>query len=302
MKTMQIDTIDILSKKLEKASSSQISTGLRNRMLNLSIAYLVDYWQNVSVENFEFNNDEYLKILEGAEELGLFSVGGIDRKDHLNLYFIQKMLNFETYIESGVFSGSSLHAALNNTSLNKVIGIDPEPWHIKPELARMMKTKNHEFISDKDFSELDNATGHTLVYFDDHINTASRIMQASGLGYKYVIFDDSTGIEGITQRLYPAVPTVFMIMHEELFNVGDELCWSTKLVKSSLRSFLSYVIKRRMKDYRVQMTITKDMKLQMQEAKKLVSSVYKLPDLSEYFYSSQIGRLNNTQKYLLELK
>jgi hypothetical protein len=302
MKTMQIDTKSILSKKLEKSSISFISTALKNRMLNLSVAYLVDYWQNVSLESFEFDIDEYLKVLANAEALRLFSLGGIDRKDHLNLYFIQKMLNFDTYIESGVFTGSSLHAALKNTSINKVIGIDPEPWHLKPELAVMMKTKNYEFISDKDFSELGNATGHSLVYFDDHINTASRILQASALGYKYVIFDDSTGLEGITQRLYPAVPTVFMIMHEELFNPGDELCWSTKLVKSNLRSFLSYVIKRRMKDYRVQMKITKDMKLQMQEAKKLVSSVHKLPDLSEYFYSSQVGRLNNTQKYLLELR
>lgn len=299
---MQLDTKNILTKKLMTISPSYISPELKIRMLKLCVQYLVDYWRHIAIANFNFDIDEYIDVLNDAEQLCLFNVGGIDRKDHLNLFFIQKMLNFDTYIESGVFTGSSLHVALKNKSISNIIAIDPEPWHLKTDLARMMSEKNCKFISDKDFCEIERPTGNTLVYFDDHINTASRILQASDQGIKYVIFDDSTGIEGIMQRLYPAVPTVFMIMNEDLFSVGDELSWSTRLLKSDLRSFLSYFIKRRMRDYRVNMVITKHLKIKMRAAKKSVKSIHKLPDLSEYFGSSQIGRLNNTQKYLLELK
>ena len=49
----------------------------------------------------------------------------------------------------------------------------------------------------------------SLVYFDDHINTAERILQASDKGFKNLIFDDSCGLMGTVERIYPSLPSFF---------------------------------------------------------------------------------------------
>ncbi|MDP1171564.1 hypothetical protein, partial [Klebsiella pneumoniae] len=86
-----------------------------------------------------------------------------------------------------------------------------------------------KFIGDMDFSELQldiEDDEVSLAYFDDHVDSAARILQASEKGLKYLVFDDSTGLEGVCQRAYPAVPTIPMILDIECFRPGDRMAWT----------------------------------------------------------------------------
>ena len=107
--------------------------------------------------------------------------------------------------------GSSIHAFMNSPAIKKIFAIDPDLRNLK---IPRKSIPGAELIDEKDFSQIDFVLSgmKALVYFDDHIDTARRIIQASQKGFRYVLFDDSTGLEGICQRFYPAIPTIPMIM------------------------------------------------------------------------------------------
>ena len=141
----------------------------------------------------------------------------------------------------------------------------------------------------------------SLVFFDDHIDTASRIQSANKAGFRWLIFDDSTGVEGICQRLYPALPTLMMIANWELFNLGEEMAWSVPLKNPNLLSRVKSFIRYKGLAPRVKLKIDQPLVDIMEDAFKLVDEIIPFPDLSYWVPSSQIGRLNNTQKYLVKL-
>ena len=55
-----------------------------------------------------------------------------------------------------------------------------------------------------------------LVYFDDHVSQAQRILEASSLGLSVIAFDDNLPVEGLFIDGNPAIPTVDMILDDRL--------------------------------------------------------------------------------------
>lgn len=55
-----------------------------------------------------------------------------------------------------------------------------------------------------------------LVYFDDHVSQAQRVLEASRLGLPVIAFDDNLPVEGLFIDGTPAVPTVDMILDDRL--------------------------------------------------------------------------------------
>lgn len=271
-----------------------ISYKLRSNFIQAAIKYAFEFYS----EFFENANTyqkwdydklfiKYDRIYNHAISLGLFQPGGISEKDHLNFWCLSNVLSPEMYIESGVFIGSSLHSFINSPKLKKAIAIDPNLNNL-----RVPKTNNPSIllINDRDFSQIniEDSNSKTLVYFDDHINTADRILQAYQKGLTYLLFDDSTGLEGICQRLYPAIPTVPMIINCHLLNTGEKLCWTWRRGNNNIGT-------------RVSLTITNELIDKCYRAKNLIKKYAKLPDLGDFMPQPYPEKTVNTSKYLLVL-
>lgn len=285
-----------------------ISPRLRSNLIRFAMMRAFDFYSTFLGESFlaldyEKLITEYEQDFSHALSLGLLKAGGICEKDHLNLWCLSRAFAPEVYIESGVFIGSSLHAFIKSPKLKKVIAIDPNLSKLKIPKADI---PGAVLINDKDFSqlEIDCTDSKSLVYFDDHINTADRILQASQKGLTHLLFDDSTGFEGICQRLYPAVPTIPMIMNCDLLSPGDELSWTFR--RSSSKGFKGFVKRAILRNssqnnIRVSLRITKDFINKCQQAKKRINKCCKILDLGEYIPQLHPGRTADTSKFLIEL-
>lgn len=262
--------------------------------------YGIFFGKDISTLNYGELANEYKKLHLNALEIGLFKPGGVTGKDHLNLWCLNQVLSPKIYVESGVFIGSSLHAFVESSIPKKIFAIDPD-------LSKLMipkeKLSNTTLIDKQDFSQIDMQVleQEALVYFDDHINTADRILQSHQKGFRYALFDDSTGMEGICQRLYPAIPTVPMIMNCHLLNVGDEISWSIKN-----NQFLPpRSISRRKKSQegwtRICLKLSQDFLDKCYQAKKIIKQHSKIPDLGEFIPQIVPKRTPDTSKFLVEL-
>lgn len=275
-----------------KNTQTFISDGLREKLTTAAIRTACEFYSIFFVKpllNVDYPKlyNQYEKIYSDAISLGLFIEGGIREKDHLNYWCLGYVLAPEVYIESGVFIGTSLHAFVRSPHIKKVVAIDPYLETLKVPHEDIPKCA---LIDDKDFSqiEFEHLGNESLVYFDDHINTADRILQAYDKGFRYVLFDDSTGLEGVCQRLYPAIPTIPMIMNCEILEPGDELSWSFQ--SESVDST------------RVSFSITQDLVDKCFQSRGVIKRYAKIPDLGEYIPQSYPEKVVDTSKYLVELK
>lgn len=282
---------------LERSDSTQneqtfISKQLWIKLVTNSIQRAYRFYSeffNIPIENIDYEKltYDYEEHYLHAISLGLFQSGGIREKDHLNLWCLSQVFLPEVYIESGVFIGSSLHAFINTSSIKQIYAIDPNINRLNIPKENLSKVK---LISDQDFSQIKfNLSGiKSLVYFDDHINTAKRIIQASEKGLQYLLFDDSTGLEGICQRLYPALPTIPMIINSDLLSPGDKLHWSFSTTNRAKT--------------RVKLNITEEFINECNMAKSLINSYQQIPNLGEMIPQLNPEKMNDQNKYLIQLK
>ena len=293
------------SKRLDTSITEDLRQSLLKIGMNTSFSFYGDFFnKDTSKLDLDFLTKNYLQDLAEAEKFKLFETGGIKQKDHLNFWCLSKLLSPKLYVESGVFIGSSLHAFSKAKSLEKIIAIDPNLTALRIPKKELSAA---EFIGNLDFSQIqiDDVPKESLVYFDDHINTASRIIQAKKKGFKYLLFDDSTGIEGICQRLYPATPTVPMILNYQVLKPGHVIEWDWTVPYNTKRT-----LKRRIKDltgigstnnYRVQLKIDTFLIQQCQEAYSLIKQHSKIPDLGEFVLQTTPEGTIDTTKYIIEL-
>lgn len=275
-----------------------INPRLRSNLIKLAMMRAFDFYFSFFSKSYpELNYDElvtkYDHDFSYGMSLGLFKTGGIEEKDHLNFWCLARSFEPEIYIESGVFIGSSLHAFIGSPNLEKVIAIDPD---LSKLLIPKLLVPGAMFIDDKDFSqlEIDNHDARIFAYFDDHINTADRILQASQKGLTYLLFDDSTGLEGICQRLYPSIPTVPMIMNCDLLNPGDQFSWTFMGSNPNEAN-------QKNSGVRVTYQITETVIDKCMQAKKCIKKYSKIPDLGEFIPQMYPGKMIDTSKYLVQL-
>lgn len=284
--------------------SPRLRTNLIMAAMRKAYQFYADFLE-ISVSNVDFEKliFEYERDHSHAISLRLFQRGGIREKDHLNLWCLSHIYSPEVYVESGVFIGSSLHAFINSPGIKKVIAIDPNLNNLKIPVESI---QGAELIDDKDFSQIkiDLSGVRSLAYFDDHIDTADRILQSFDKGLRYVLFDDSTGLEGICQRLYPAIPTIPMIMNAEILSPGDELSWYyNRPSKTELKDIIKRIIRRRSGGggTRVTLVITQELIEKCLDAKKLIRKYKVLPNLGEFIPQRFPERIVDTSKFIVEL-
>lgn len=269
-----------------------ISPGLRRKLIKIAMEEAFAFFEGFlgdSSREFEYDLliDAYLEEFENAVELGLFGAGGIREKHHLGFWCLGRVFEPEIYIESGVFTGSSLHAYLRSPRLKEVVAIDPNLTHLKIPTEDM---PSPALIDSMDFSQLqlDIVGLKVLTYFDDHINSASRVIQAAAQGLKFLVFDDSTGYEGLCQRLYPASPTIPMIMQADLYEVNDEVAWT-------FRGGNGQIVRSRW-------VATKEQIELCQQAKSLIEKVAKIPELEDHVPQLFPEKMPDAAKFIVKLK
>lgn len=252
----------------------------------------------------------YINHEKEGTDLGLFQPGGIRQKDHLLFWSLANYLDLDVYVESGVRGGSSLHGYLGAPNLDSVVAIDPDLSQLQLPVSVLGSTR---LVDSKDFSQLDFTTesASSLVYFDDHIDAAMRIMQAHEKGFRFVVIDDAPGMEGMCQRAFPAFPTVPMIMRSDLLAPGDWVEWfyqSNLSRRQSPKAKVKKGVKKllgRSADHapykRISFQVDDKLIGKCQTAGSLVKSWGQLPDLGEYIPQRRFEKMISTTKYILEL-
>jgi len=267
-KTFLMGNNDFLTRNSNNSiKPTYISAYLNAKLRMLAIKQACEFYSdffNISISdlNYEELTRKYEKSFSNALSFGLFEKGGVGENDHLNLWCISHVFKPKKYIESGVHIGSSLHAFIDSPNIDEIFAIDPKLSKLKIPVSQIPGGK---LIDDKDFSQIKITVSgkESLVYFDDHINTANRIIEAYQKGFKYILFDDSTGLEKICKKLYPPIPTIPMIMNYEELPIGEELSWSfnKSLPNNYFKKIIEKILGKNTKSrvIRVSLTITQEL-------------------------------------------
>lgn len=290
----------------ERGSTTYVSPGLRGNLLTAAMTSAHAFYSRffgIAFPDTDFVTlvARYEQDYASAQSARLFMSGGIEEADHLNMWSLSNVYRPDVYVESGVFVGGSLHAFTAPSGIPKVFAIDPTLENLRMPTEGM---NGLTLIDDRDFSEIDFPVSgaKSLVYFDDHIDTATRIIQAQAKGFRYVLFDDSTGMQGVCQRLFPPVPTIPMISHPELLSPGDELSWT---FGGADRTGPSRILDRfvgRPKGTRVTLLVTQELIDRCYAAKELMARCEQVPDLGEFVPQSHPRPTSVNAKFLVELR
>ncbi len=228
-----------------------------------------------------------------ADRHSLLGSGGVPPWNFLGLWIVNYLLAPTDYLESGYYKGSSLLSALGNSRLQNIFGFDPDPKNLA-----LSEFPKHISVSLKqeDFSKAapDNRSGaDALVYFDDHINTAQRILEAHAKGYSRLIFDDSCGLTGTSQRYWPSMPSLYFIVHVDDLASGDCIEWPSPIGQSYYGSGGDS-----------QLRVVFDDKLidHCRRARELIHDWTKLPDLSDFVLWPSATAYPDMTQHLVLLK
>lgn len=159
----------------------------------------------------------YINSNPAVGERGTTSIGSL-----FWLFIIARSLNPTIIVESGVLKGSSLHCYRHACKNADIFGFD---LNLKNMLFQDQSIHLHE--TDWSKIEIKAKTANDLCYFDDHINNGLRIKQAFDRGFKNLIFDDAPSLGEIHKMRYPGLPTVPMIVENQL-QEGDCIQWFHK--------------------------------------------------------------------------
>jgi hypothetical protein len=126
------------------------------------------------------------------------------------LFLLCRALKPRLIIESGVWKGQTtwlLEQACPDASIH---GFDPDLGYVNESLYRKAVFHESDWIG-YDFPEpIDD---HTLVFFDCHVNHATRIIEAHSRGVRHLVFDDNLPLHKLYIDGCPGTPTADMIYH-----------------------------------------------------------------------------------------
>ena len=190
---------------LDKSAWSYTLRKLRDTMSEFSLAMFGDIVDVHDIIDEFFDSFAEKHWNKSFPLHGSTSFGGL-----FSLYFVTKKVAPRVVIESGVFVGASLHALRNAAPGAKIFAYDLDfgPLQYRDDSITYVNS---------DWMEDENCDGDGgLVFFDDHINNATRLVQARQRGLRYAIFDDAPEMGEINSYRYPGAPTIPMIQDPEM--------------------------------------------------------------------------------------
>ena len=255
-----------VSDALRHAGYRRAFDAVRQAIGSLSLASSADRLEDADIAQID-------TAFELASRHDLLGPGGVPPWNFLGLWLLHRALGPTHYLESGYFRGSSLLAALGHPKLRRLTGFDPEPGALAlPGFPEGLDVE----LTTEDFGDAAprNTEGDgALVYFDDHINTARRILEARDKGYRRLVFDDSCGLTGLSQRHWPAMPTVYFIVHADTLSVGDFVDWPSPVGRATDGSGA---------ESQLRVTFDADLIDLCREAQSAIAGWVKLPDLADH--------------------
>jgi hypothetical protein len=144
--------------------------------------------------------------------------GGANYTTGLALFLITREFDPEIMIESGVWRGMSSMLFRAAAPRARILAFDISLGQLE------FRSQNVEYRECDWMSDDIRANGPALAYFDDHINQTKRLLEAHQRGFKHLIFDDSWSWGAVSADGLPPVPTIDMIMGNEL-KVGEKVEW-----------------------------------------------------------------------------
>jgi len=242
----------------------------------------------------------FSSALDEANRQDLIGHGGVPERNFLALWLIAELLRPPLYVESGVFKGASVFSVASTGRARAIVGFDPNPsaWRARFDGVDVSLERHRHDFSEHDFGEV---PGTALLYFDDHINSAKRIIEASEKGFRHLVFDDSCGLMGTSERMWPALPSLFFIMNIERFQVGDFVAWPRETRRE--RSFLGGRVSLRGRPRLVhnEFEITHELVELCSAARAVVKRCGKIPDLSDFIVTPRRLAMNDISQHFVVL-
>jgi hypothetical protein len=166
--------------------------------------------KSISIDNIAQFKNEFEKIYELRPVVD--NSGGGGPIPSFWYYLIARHNNPELIVESGVWKGHTTWVFRKATPEAKIISFDISFKNLK------YKDDFAEYCeydwNDYDFGTI--SSREYLLFLDDHINHAKRIIEAYNKGFKYIILDDGNDIQQGLNLCQPAFPSVQMFFNNEL--------------------------------------------------------------------------------------
>ena len=147
--------------------------------------------------------------------------GGAGFNSSYWIYLLTKIINPDLIIESGTFRGQS---AWVFRSAKK----DAELYCFDINMRNLEIPRDNINFIQQDWSTFDwstRANRRHLVFFDDHVSQAQRILEAYSRGFTLLLFDDTLPSRLIYLAGKPPAPTVEMMFEDEIDD-GEVFEWS----------------------------------------------------------------------------
>ena len=293
---------DLVNRSPANKFDFHIEANLERKLIKLACKKILNFLEDIVPDfktdtNVETCIKNFFSTFNLAKSQNLITYGGVPERNFLALSILSQFLNPNIYVESGFYKGSSLLACSSPKNLSTIIGFDPDHKNYCVELPRHLKVnlKQNDF-ADFDFKKYD--LTNSLLYFDDHINTAQRIIQASDKGFKNLIFDDSCGLMGTTERVYPSLPSLFFIDNVNEIDEDYTISWSKDRIRRSYKLFGIFNLSIKKKHY-FSFKFDKYTLELCREAKKRILSINKIPDLNDYIYTENLMPNDISQHFVI---
>ena len=147
--------------------------------------------------------------------------GGSGFNDSLWLFVVASVLQPRLIVESGVFKGHSTWLLRQACPAAELFCFDPEP---APRVYTDPQARYH----DGDWMEVELSrrdAARTLIFFDDHMSHARRLIEARQRGFRRILLDDDFPAEQLYATGWPPVPSLQMLFDPALADL-DELRWA----------------------------------------------------------------------------
>ena len=137
--------------------------------------------------------------------------GGSGLNDSLWLYAVTRLLAPALIVESGTWRGQSAWLFRQAAPTAEIHSFDverpPEGCHETPGVSFHLRDWTGVPLAPP-------ATAPALLFFDDHVSQARRLMEAAARGFRLALFDDNFPAEQLHATGAPPVPTLAMLLDE----------------------------------------------------------------------------------------
>jgi hypothetical protein len=170
--------------------------------------------------------------------------GGSRFNNALWLNVIAKTLQPTLIVDSGSYTGASAWALSRGAPAATVVSFDIDLSHLH------LRAPNVRYVQ-SDWSTFDLSrqdTSRALCYFDDHIDQAKRVLEASGRGIGTAIFDDDLSLGAFPAMAGKdgALPKIEFVLDDKLVD-GEKIEWMARGRRRSWRVDRGYLDRARAK-------------------------------------------------------